>query len=483
MDSEGRPSVAPGSLSELFRVAIPLVLSSGSLSLMIFVDRMYLAWYSMDALAGALPAAALHWAVVSIAFGTGTYVNAFIAQYEGAGRKDRVAASIWQGIYLALISGGVLLAFVPLSKPIFNFVGHDPAVREMESAYFAILCAGGTATVLAAVLSCFYSGRGQTMVVLYVNVSVLLMNVVLDYCLIFGAGPFPAWGIRGAAVATIFANIAAVSIFIVLMSRPAVLREYPLWVQKRFDRELFGRLIRYGLPSGLQFGVDVGAFSLFIFLVGTIGKDQLAATNLAFNLNALAFIPMMGFGIAVMTLVGKRIGEGRPEVAVRTTWKASGLAASYLVLFGGVAVLFPDMMIAPFAMYIPAEEFAPVRDHAILLLRFVALFTLFDGLAIIFGSAVRGAGDTRFSLVFTFLTSWSLMVVPTFVAFITNNLSLAVGWSACTVYVVVLGIGFVIRFQAGRWKSMRIIEGDTKSAEPALETIPELEGDLAVESV
>ncbi len=477
----GPQSAPAGSFSEIFRIAIPLVLSSGSLSLMIFVDRMYLAWHSMDALAAALPAAALHWAVVSIAFGTGTYVNAFIAQYEGAGRKDRVAASLWQGVYLALVSGGLLLIFVPLAGPIFSLVGHDPAVRDMEAAYFSILCAGGTATVLAAVVSCFYSGRGHTMVVLYVNVSVLLMNVVLDYCLIFGPGPFPAWGIRGAAIATIFANVAAVTIYITLMTRPNVLREYPLWIMRRFDRELFGRLIRYGLPNGLQFGVDVGAFSLFIFLVGTIGKQQLAATNLAFNLNALAFIPMMGFGIAVMTLVGKRIGEGRPELAVQTTWKAFGLAGGYLLAFGGVVVVFPDLMISPFAMYIPAEQFAPVREHVIVLLRFVALFTFFDGMAIIFGSAVRGAGDTRFSLLFTFVTSWSLMVLPTAVAWMTIGLSLNVGWSACTIYVIVLGVGFVLRFQAGRWKSMQIIERDSAEADPMPSLLPE--GDLAVESV
>jgi len=480
MDPDGPQSAPAGSFREIFRVAIPLVLSSGSLSLMIFVDRMYLAWLSMDALAAALPAAALHWAVLSVAIGTGTYVNAFIAQYDGAGRKDRVAASIWQGIYLALISGVVVLFFVPLSGPIFNFVGHDPAVREMEAAYFAILCSGGIATILAAVLSCFYSGRGRTMVVLYVNVGVVLMNVVLDYCLIFGKGPFPAWGIRGAAVATIFANVVAVATYICLMTRPAVLREYPLWALRRFDRELFGRLIRYGLPSGLQFGVDVGAFSLFIFLVGTIGKEHLAATNLAFNLNALAFIPMMGFGIAVMTLVGKRIGEGRPEMAVQTTWKAFAVAGGYLLFFGGVVVVFPDLMIAPFAKYSSPEQFAPIREHVIVLLRFVALFTFFDGMAIIFGSAVRGAGDTRFSLMFTFLTSWSLMLLPTFVAWLTVGLNLAVGWSACTLYVIVLGVGFVLRFQAGRWKSMRIIENDPVRTPRADESLPT--GEIAVES-
>src|SRR5205814_1691655 len=96
-DNRQRNSLYPaGSLRELWAVAIPLVLSSGSLTLMIAIDRLFLTWYSTNALAASTPGGALHWTVLSPVLGTISYVNAFVAQYEGAGRKDQVVASVWQ---------------------------------------------------------------------------------------------------------------------------------------------------------------------------------------------------------------------------------------------------------------------------------------------------------------------------------------------------------------------------------------------------
>jgi MATE family multidrug resistance protein len=242
------------------------------------------------------------------------------------------------------------------------------------------------------------------------------------------------------------------------MTRRCEREEYGFWKRWRFDRELFGRLLRYGLPTGFQFFVDIAAFSTFIFLVGRLGTEQLAATNLAFNVNTLAFIPMLGCGTAVMTLVGRRIGEGRPEIAIRTTWLACGACCSYMLGFAIIFLFLPDVILYPFSLRMPADEYVVLRDQAIVLLRFLAVFSVFDGMAIIFGSAVRGAGDTRFSLVFTLMTSWLLMVVPTWICWRWYGGNLIGSWTACTVYICVLGVGLMIRFQSGQWKTMRVIE-------------------------
>jgi MATE family multidrug resistance protein len=234
--------------------------------------------------------------------------------------------------------------------------------------------------------------------------------------------------------------------------------EFGFWRHGAFDRELFGRLIRYGLPNGFQYFAEISGFTLFIFLIGRIGKDELAATSLAFNLNSLAFIPMLGFGIAVTTLVGKRIGERRPDLAVRTTWIAFGLTAVYMLTFAAAYVLLPDLLLKLYTRYGSTTDFAPIRDLVYMLLRFVALYSFFDGMAIVFGSAVRGAGDTRFSMIFTAIAGWTLMVMPTAIAFWLYGGNLAVGWTACSIYVAVMGLGFLYRFQTGKWKSMRVIE-------------------------
>lgn len=457
---------AAGSLHELWVVALPMVLSSGSVSLMHVIDRVFLTWHSTDALAAAMPAGLLHWTLISLAIGTAGYVNTFVAQYEGARRRDRVAAAVWQGVYLSLASGVVFLLAVPLTGPIFGLIDHTPSVQKLEVEYFSVLCIGALPMTLSAAQACFFSGRGETVVVMLVNMMVAAANVVLDYGLIFGNFGLPEMGIRGAGLATVIAQTAGVAAYSALMLGRRRYDEYGIWKNRGLDADLFRRLVRFGLPTGVQYLVDIAGFSLFIFLVGWMGAEQLAATNLAFNLNSLAFIPILGVGTAVMVLVGQRIGEGRPELAVRTTWMAAAAAGSFMLACGAVYLFAPEMILYPYRMNATPEEFRPIAARVIPLLRYVAVFSFFDGMAIVFGSAVRGAGDTRFSMLFTFAAGWTLMVAPVAIAWKMGVGSLTVSWTAVTVYIIVLGVGFILRFQQGRWKTMSVIESDAAEAFP-----------------
>lgn len=458
MSAQEETAPQAGSIRELLHVAIPLVLSSGSISLMHVIDRMYLTWYSTEVLAAALPAGIMHWTVMSVMIGTVQYINTFVAQYDGAGQKERVAASVWQGVYLSIAASILFLGFIPLAGHIFDFTGHAEEVRGLEARYFAILCAGTLPLVLSMALSSFFSGRGKTQVVMWVNFLIAATNIVLDYLMVFGIGPFPEMGIAGAAWATNLAYVAGSLAFIALLIFGNDAQEFGFWRARGFDLPLFRRLLRYGLPTGFQFLADIAGFSFFIFLIGKLGTHELAATNLAFNLNSLAFIPMFGFGTAVMTLVGKRIGEGRPEMAVHTTWVAFSLVGIYMLSFAAVYVLLPEAILYIYSIHSDPEEFAVLRDLTVVLLRFVALYSFFDGMAIVFGSAVRGAGDTRFSLIFTLITAWSVMVAPTWYLQHVGRGTLSSAWWACSAYVMIMGIGFMLRFQAGKWKSMRVIE-------------------------
>src|SRR6188474_51196 len=118
-DVETSPAApAAGSWKELASVAVPLVISNGTLSLMYVVDRVFLTWYSPDALAASLPAMLLHWMIMSFVLGTAGYTGTFVAQYDGAGRPERVSAAVWQGVWFTLIAGGTLWCFAPLAAPI-----------------------------------------------------------------------------------------------------------------------------------------------------------------------------------------------------------------------------------------------------------------------------------------------------------------------------------------------------------------------------
>lgn len=452
-----------GGYRELMTLAVPLMISAGTQSLMLIVDRILLTWYSHDALAAALPAGMVFWAVLSLPFGVAQYVNTFVAQYEGAKRKERVAASVWQGAYFSVLAGGLLTLAAPLGMPLFAWIGHEGNVARLEAECFYWLCWGSIPALLTASLSCFFSGRGQTLIVSCVNMTGVLLNAVLDYAMIYGRGPFPEWGIAGASIATDIANCFCAATYVVLLLMPSVEREYHFLQAWKPDGQLFARMMRYGLPSGYNLFIDIAGFTVFIMIIGWLGRKELAATNIAFNLNTLAFIPVLGLSIAVSTLVGQRIGESRPDIATKTAWRGFVVAGGYMLVFGLIYVVFPDVLIWPYASYADtgAEDAVPFAEiHAVIvvLLRFVALYSFFDAMAIIFGSAVRAAGDTAFSMGFTLCCSTLLLVAPTYYLWKIESLDLWWSWVFCSVYVIAMGLGFLARFVQGKWRTMKVIE-------------------------
>ncbi len=446
------------SIRELLTIAIPLAISSGSVTLMHLANRLFLTWHNKDELAAVLPSAMWNWTLLSIFIGTAQYVNTFVSQYEGAQRPERVSASIWQGAYFAIISGALLTVLAPFTAGIFYLFPHGPKIQALEIQYFLIVCLGSLPVVLSVALGCFFSGRQQTRITMMVGLAGSLINIVLDYILIFGRGPIPSFGIVGAAWATVTAEFSVLLIYLCLLWRSPDAAKYKLWSTWRFDRELFYRMLKFGLPSGFHFFVDVFAFSIFIMLIGLINPDVLAATTLAFNLNTMAFLPMVGLGTAVSILVGRRIGEGHPSAAVRTTWIAFGISAVYMLAFGVFYVGFPDLLMSPYTVEANAADFAKIRPLIIRLLWFVAIYSLFDGMAIVFGSAIRGAGDTRYAMLISLFGSWVLMVMPTWIGIAYWNWGVLHAWAACTLNVVVVGLAFMARFHGGKWRLMRVIE-------------------------
>ncbi len=457
------PWSAAGGYREVLAVAVPLVLSTGATTLQHFIDRLFLNWWhSPEALAAAMPAGLLNFTFLSVFLGAATYTGTFVAQYHGAGRPEKVGPAVWQGLWIAVLAGVALLAVRPLAGPMFRLAGHDSVemvrVLPLEIEYFSVLAFGAFPAILAAALSGFYSGLGRTWPVLWVNLGATAVNVVLDWVLIFGNLGFPEMGMAGAALATVACQVCSCVAYIVLLALPGNERRYRTRSGWRFDGALLRRLLRFGFPSGVHFLLDIAGFSVFILLVGRLGEVPLAATNLAFSVNLVAFMPMIGLGIAVSVLVGQHLGANRPEVAEAATWRGFKLAFGFMAAVAALYVLLPSLFLDPFQPEKNPEAFASTRDLAVVLLRFVAAYCLFDSMNIIFASAVKGAGDTRFVMYMNTALSLVLLVLPTWGSIVLLGRGVRTAWAICTAYIVILGACFLARFLSGKWKSMRVIE-------------------------
>jgi len=455
----------PGGGREVALLAYPLILGHLSFTVQGFVDRLFLTWYSAEAMAGAVTGLFAVWAIISLFTGTGEYLTTFVAQYFGAGRPRRIGAAMWQGIYFSAAAGALVALLSPLAGPAFELARHDPALRQYEVAYARTLMIGSFPVVLMATLSTFFAGRGETRVILHVNVLATAVNIVLDWLLIFGKLGLPQLGVTGAALGTVLSQVAGCVAYLALMLGREHRAAYDTLAGWRPEPELVARLVRFGMPTGLQYSLEVGAFAVFMVIVGKVGTLELAASGIAFNLNMIVFFPMVGLAIAVSSLVGRYLGGERPELAERAVGSALALSLVYRSLCGALYVFGAKLLLAPYAAGADPATFPAVETMATVLLRFVALYSIFDMFNLVHAAGLRGAGDTVYPMLLTFGLAWIVMLVPAGIGCLRLGLGVYFAWSMASLYVFLLGTLMWRRFRAGHWRTLRVIEPAPGSSE------------------
>lgn len=443
----------------VFSVSLPLVLSMAATTVMEFTDRVFLANYSIEAIAAALPGGITAYLFLTFFTGVTSYLNVFIAQYTGARSLSRIGACIWQGIYFSLLATVILIVLSFVADPLFRLVGHPPEVQRLESLYFRILCMGAGINVLGTGLACFFSGRGKTRPVMLISLIGMVFNIPLDYALINGMWIFPEMGIQGAGIATVCSWTLITMLYCVLIFNRKNNRLYGVFSNRAFDPELSLRILRTGVPAALQFVMDIFAFTFFIFMVGRLGKVPLAASNMAFSIESIAFMPAFGFSIGLSTLVGQALGRNDVEGAIRYTRQTIFILLSYILLIDLLFFLAPHWVIQLFAT--PEGTGASYRqtmDQGIILIRIMAIFISFDALYFIFIGVLKGAGDTRFIMWSIGIATLVVMILPLTIGIRFLEWGIHACWAILTLYVLSLCLVSFLRYRQGRWKTLRVIE-------------------------
>jgi MATE family multidrug resistance protein len=447
-----------GSYGEICRLAAPLMLSTSGFMLMHLLDAIFLARYSENAIAAAGTAGMAGFTVISFFGGVTGYVATFVAQYVGAKRPERVGAAVWQSIYLALASVLLIAGMGLAAGPLFRWVGHEEAIQSIEIAYFQVICWTAALPVLGGALAGFYIGRGDTATLMVAQLLGFLVNGFLSYGLIFGEFGLPRWGATGAAWATAFAQCCAAVPLLIIFFRRKYRSVFHTWSGRAFEPDLLKRLIRYGMPDGLRFTVEMVAFTVFLFIVGRLGSTELAATNIVWRVNGFAFFPLIGLSRAIATVVGHAQGAGRPETAERSAYRGLVISQAWMLFAAAIFLLLPREMLSLFASHEEAgsAQTAETIAMGVVLLRFVALYCVLDGLNVIFLGALQGAGDTRWTSAVSITINVIFLAVELFMD--RRHATLNQLWTALTVVVMFQALVWMARFRTGHWKKMRVIE-------------------------
>lgn len=447
-----------GSIRECLAVAWPLVLAMAGNAIMMFADRLFLARYSAISIQAALPAGLMAFMAIAFLQNVVAYSGTFVAQYAGAGSRAACARAMGQGLWLAALCVPLLLATVPLGNLLFGWAGHAPEVMAEERHYYLTLVIGNLSIPFAAAVAGFFTGQGFTRLVMGANLMGNAANVALDPLFIWGWGPMPALGIVGAGVATALSQFLILGILVAAMLRE---RPFASWRRRQvafaWKAPLMLRIVRFGLPSGGHVLLDVGTFTVFVFVTGRMDALSFAASNIAFSVNHLVFAPLMGVGMAASVVAGQRMGDRDPAGAARAGRGCVALGWLYILLCTLIIGGFSEPILRAF--YPHAAPFA-YGEYLALGRRLIAIFLAwawFDTLNIVLGGALKGAGDTRFVMCWVAGTA-VLLWMPSLFLLYWLGFGIVSLWLTMLGYVIVASGGLLWRFLRGRWTSIRLID-------------------------
>jgi MATE family multidrug resistance protein len=390
-------------LRPMLRLALPVIAAEIGWICMGLVDTVMVGPLGPAAIGAVGAGSILYMAVIVVGFGTLLALDTFVSQSFGAGRIDECHRWLFAGVQVAaLLTVGltVLSAALIASLPVF---GLHADVLELIRPYMTHLLWSTPFLLAYAVFRRYLQALHVVRPVMYALVVANLVNVAVNWVLIYGRLGFPALGVVGAAYATVVSR-AAVAVFLLAVivyrerDTPSGLRD----VAFGFDPERIGRIVRLGLPAAGQTLLEVGIFAAVSALAGRINPAAVAAHQIVLNIVGFIFMVPFGFSSAAAVRVGHAIGRRDPGGARIAGWTALALATATMVGSALVFAVWPERLVRLFT------SDREVIDIGVRLLLVAAVFQLFDGVQAVTTGALRGLGNTQTPMAVNFVGHWVL---------------------------------------------------------------------------
>ncbi|MCC5830987.1 MAG: MATE family efflux transporter [Phycisphaeraceae bacterium] len=439
----------------LLWLALPVIASMISRTIMSLVDFVMISRLGTEAQAAIMPAGVVLFIFISLGMGTLSVVNAFVAQSLGRNRLGDRGSYAWQGLWLSIGFGVLLLPLWWVCPGFFQWVGHEPDVMAMEITYTRIGLLGIGPTLAAVALANFFNGIHRPAIGFWAALAANVLNLVANYALIFGNWGFPRMEMAGAAWATVIAAAFQMGFLLIwMLAFVEYRRVYGTlagWMPRRAQ---MARLLRFGAPAGGQFCGDLLAWSVFtLWIIGSFGTAALAAHNLVFRFLEFSFMPAFGMGIALTAAVGKAIGQGDHDRVRRNVAWCLRFTLAYMGLIGLIYLLFRFQLVRTLT------DEPEVIQHAAAILILCAVFQMFDAMGISLISALRGCGDNLVPAVVMLSGAAVIFLGGAVVAmYLLPQFGPLGPWGAATLYIIVTGIALLLRFRGGGWKRIRMLQ-------------------------
>lgn len=420
---------------ELLRLAWPITISMLSFSAMTLVSTAFVASIGADELAGVGLAGVIGFALVCFGVGLLRGAKTLVSQAVGANRRDRIPALLGAALGIALGLGGLAAIAGQVIAPLLAPLSASPRAGAFAGEYLAIRSLGAPLVLLYAALREASYGVGDSRTPMRASIAGNLVNIALDVLLIVVLD----WGVRGAAIATIFGNLTEVALLAWPMRR--------LLLGARWNRRALRDVWSQGVPNGVQFVMEVGSFLILTVLVARMSAVDGAAHQMVLHLANVSFLPAHALAEAAAVLVGQAVGAGRDELVPRVARRALLLGAAY-----SAVVCVAYALVGGLIVHAMASGDAVLGDRATTLVHVSLLFLIADAANVIARGVLRGASDIRYAAVVGIATAWLTTPPLTWLLGMGLGLGAVGGWLGLALEIIVGASLFWVRVHRGGWR-------------------------------
>ncbi len=440
------------SAKEVIFISWPIVLGSLSFTVMEFFDKWMVAQLGTVPLAAIGSAGIWSYTLSTFILGIISCVGTFVAQSYGRGQFHNCARYAWQGIYLSFSSILLALLLYFFSDEIFTLMGHTPEVTKQELIYFRIRLLGYLPMAMGSALASFFPSISKPKIPMYSSVFGNILNIVLNYLLIFGKFGFPRLEIAGASLSTVISQWAQTILLFGLFLSPQYAEKFGTRKYTSFEWRRMKELIRIGIPAGIGMFLDICNWSIFTsFVIGRFGAVSLASHNIAISFMHLCFMPAIAVSIGISAIVGQWIGRGKINVAKHRVFVALGICMAYMVSMGIIIGVLGGKLIS-----ILFSKDPEVIHFGHLLLILAAFFQAFDAINIICLGALRGAGDTKWVMWTMVIVAYTFFLPLSYILGFVLKMGAIGSWIGATIYICVLSLTLAYRFLSEKWSKIVI---------------------------
>ncbi len=433
-----------GSIRELLFISLPLILSIFSTNIMSFFDRLILTQYDVHALNTAVVVGNVYAFFQYGAIGIAAISEVFVGRFNGAKKFRRLGEPVWQMIWFSAITACVFIPVGLFAGPYF--------IRNPENVldgipYFKWLMIFGPAAALDAALSSFFIGRGQVKLVMVITILSNIINIALDYLLIFGGKNIPSLGASGAAIASGIAQTVQTSILMLIFLSPHHRLNHGTgsW---QFKPKLFFQSIKIGLPSALSSIIELSAWYALSRILDSAGDSHITIYSIGDSFFILFGFGFWGLQRGIISLVANYLGAKKEEVVNACLRSGIKLVIGIMLILTIPLIFFPEFLVQKFLNvdpdFLPSEELIRYGVSAI---RWLWVYFMLDAIAWLLCGVLTASGDTKFVMVMNSISAWFFCVIPIYICVGLLKGTPVLTWAFCALYGLFNVVCFSLRYR------------------------------------